>query len=77
MLQSYSAQLQGNQIVWIDAAPAPLSQPRRILVVLDDAVDGASSQSVGDVLRHARGALGHASRETVLAQLAQLRQQWE
>ncbi len=77
MLHSYPAQLQGNQIVWSDAAPQALTQPRPVLVVLEEPIRETPRISVADVMRRARGSLGHASREDVLAELAQFRQDWE
>lgn len=76
MLHSFEAQLQGNQITWLGVSPAPLSTPRRVVVVLDDAVPQSSTGSVADILRRAKGALGQGQRETVLAALEQSREAW-
>ncbi|MBK7002036.1 MAG: hypothetical protein IPH35_19365 [Rhodoferax sp.] len=77
MLHSYTAQLHGNQLVWLDAAPPLLAEPRPVVVVLEEPTTDALPLSVASVLLRARGALGHASREAVLAELAQSRQDWE
>lgn len=77
MLQSYQAQLQGNQVVWLGAAPPPLAKPRRVLVVMDESATDTQPLSLTEVLARARGSLGHASREAVLADLIQSRQAWE
>lgn len=76
MLHSFEAQLQGNQITWLGASPQPVSTPRRVVVVLDDAVPQPAPDSVADVLRRAKGALGQNQREAVLAALEQSRQAW-
>ncbi|MDP2680133.1 MAG: hypothetical protein Q8O85_15630 [Rhodoferax sp.] len=77
MLQSYQAQLQGNQVVWLGAAPPPLAKPRRVVVVMDEAINDNQSLSLTEILARARGSLGHASREAVLAELTQSRQAWD
>jgi len=73
MLQSYQAQLQGNQVVWLGAAPPPLAQPRRVVVVMDESANDTQPLSLTEILARARGSLGHASREAVLTELAQSR----
>ena len=35
MLQSYSAEINGSQLVWLDAPPSPLMH-RRVLVVVEE-----------------------------------------
>jgi len=77
MLQSYQAQLQGNQVVWLGAAPPPLAQPRRVVVVMDESANDTQPLSLTEILARARGSLGHASREAVLNELAQSRQAWD
>ena len=37
MLQSYSAELQGNQLRWLDAAPPHFLPPQKVLVVMESA----------------------------------------
>lgn len=76
MLQSYPAQLQGNQIVWLDTAPPDVAKPRQVVVVLDAAPVVAQPMSISEILLQAKGALGHASRETVLNELAASRLEW-
>jgi len=77
MLQSYQAQLQGNQVVWLGAAPPPLAQPRRVVVVMDESANDTQPLSLTEILARARGSLGNASREAVLTALAQSRQAWD
>ncbi len=77
MLHSYEAELQGNQVIWLGAAPPPRGQPRRVVVVLEDPTDDAAPSSLADILRNARGSLGRGNREAVLAELAQSRKDWE
>jgi hypothetical protein len=77
MLHSYEAHLQGNQVIWLGTGPPPQSNPRRVLVVLDEQPADAASPTLTDILRRARGALGHGKREAILAELAKFRQEWE
>ena len=77
MLHSYEAQLQGNQVIWLGAVPPPMTQPRRVLVVLEEPAEQRPSNSLADILQRARGSLGKGNRESVLAELAQSRQEWE
>ena len=77
MLHSFDAQLQGNQVIWLGACPPPMTEPRRIVVVLDDAQPEVNSDALSKILNSAKGALGKRQRETVLAELAQSRDEWE
>jgi len=77
MLRSFDAQLQGNQVIWMGASPPPMSEPRRIVVVLDDAVTDAESTTLTDIFNRARGSLGKGKREAILAELSQSRDEWE
>lgn len=77
MLHSFDAQLQGNQIIWLGACPPPRTEPRRIVVVLDDAQPEVKSDALTEIFNRARGSLGKGQRETVLAKLAQSRVEWE
>lgn len=77
MLHSYEAQLQGDHILWLGAPPPTQEQPRRVLVVLEDQTDISRNIGVADILQRARGALGHADRDAVLAELARSRDEWE
>lgn len=76
MLHSFEAQLQGNQITWLGASPPAVAMPRRVVVVLDDAVQQPAPDTVADILRRAKGAMGQHPREAVLAALEQSRQSW-
>jgi hypothetical protein len=77
MLHSYEAQLQGNQVTWLGIPPPSRVQPRRVVVVLDEPLSEASPTTIADILQRARGSLGKGNRETVLAELAISRQEWE
>jgi len=77
MLHSFDAQLQGNQIIWLGACPPPMAEPRRIVVVLDDAVPQVKSVALTEIFNRAKGSLGKGKRETVLAELAKSRDEWE
>lgn len=77
MLHSFDAQLQGNQVIWLGACPPPMTEPRRIVVVLDDAQPEVKSAALTEIFNRARGSLGKGQRETVLAKLAQSRDEWE
>jgi hypothetical protein len=77
MLHSFDAQLQGNQIIWLGASPPPMAAPRRIVVVLDDAAPEVKTDSLTAILQRAKGSLGRAKREAVLAELAKSRDEWE
>lgn len=78
MLQSYPAQLQGNQLIWLENAPEFGPEPLQVLVVLDGrAGTNPQRSSVGALMGRARGSLGHKSREQVLADLERSRQDWE
>lgn len=77
MLHSYEAQLDGSHVTWLGVPPPSIAQVRHVVVVLDDPVNEAPQNSIAEVLQRARGALGRSSREAVLAQLAQSRQEWE
>jgi hypothetical protein len=77
MLQTYQAELNGSQLIWIDQPPAPVMH-RRVVVVVEDAPASAAvpaSDKVQAFLR-ARGCMGRASREQVLAGLNALREDW-
>ena len=78
MLQSYSAQLQGNQLIWLGNAPAIGPGPTQVLVVLNGGTSTSPQHSsVGTLMSRARGSLGCKSREEVLAELERSRQDWE
>lgn len=54
-----------------------MAAPRRIVVVLDDAAPEIKADSLTAILQRARGSLGRAKREAVLAELAKSRDEWE
>jgi hypothetical protein len=76
MLHSYQAELNGSQLIWIDQPPAPLAHQRVVVVVeaLADGAQPAAQRMQG--FRTARGCMGRASREQVLAGLNSLREDW-
>lgn len=77
MLHSFDAQLQGNQIIWLGACPPPMTEPRRIVVVLDDAASEMQPDALTKIFDRAKGSLGKRDRAIVLAELAQSRDEWE
>jgi len=77
MLHSFDAQLQGNQVIWLGACPPPNAQPRRVVVVLDDTTDDVKPSALTEIFNRARGAMGNATRDAVLAELARSRAEWE
>lgn len=78
MLHSYQAELNGSQLIWIDQPPQPLAHQRVVVVVetVNPPAPQAKPTRVEGFLR-ARGCMGHASREQVLAGLDSLREDWE
>lgn len=77
MLQSYSAQLQGNQLIWLGNAPEFGPEPLQVLVVLEGSSTSVQRSSLGALMNRAQGSMGHQSREQVLADLTLSRQDWE
>jgi hypothetical protein len=77
MLHSYQAELNGSQLIWIDQPPAPLLHQRVVVVVEAQASDGTPAAARVQGFRKARGCMGRASREQVLAGLDSLREDWE
>lgn len=76
MLQSYQAELNGSLLIWIDQPPTPLAHQRVVVVVEGKALDTQpAAQRIHD-FRSARGCMGRASREQVLAGLNSLREDW-
>jgi hypothetical protein len=76
MLHSYQAELNGSQLIWIDAPPAPLMHKRVVVVVeAQEAKAEPADDRVQGFLK-ARGCMGRASREQVLAGLDTLREDW-
>ncbi|MES2945865.1 MAG: hypothetical protein V4772_23605 [Pseudomonadota bacterium] len=81
MLQTYQAELNGSQLIWIDQPPVPLTR-RRVVVVVEDvtspSADAASAVTADRVraFANARGCMGRAGRDEILAGLAALREDW-
>jgi hypothetical protein len=80
MLHSYKAQLEGSQLIWVGPPPA-LAQRHDVIVVIDsNALSVAAENAPSDaysLFDQLSGALGHATREEVDAQLAALRAEWD
>lgn len=77
MLQSYEAQLRGNQVTWLGPPPSGLDQVQHVLVVLEEPAPANTPGTASEVLRRARGSLATGDRESVLSTLAQMRQEWD
>jgi hypothetical protein len=79
MLQSYEAQLRGNQVTWLGSPPSGLDQIQHVLVVLEAPATAPTTprRTASEVLQRARGSLAAGDRESVLATLAQMRQEWD
>jgi len=77
MLQSYLANLQGNQVIWLGATPPPQALAQRIVVVLEDQPHAHTSPDLTAILHRARGCLGKGQREAVLAELHRCRDEWD
>lgn len=76
MLHSYQAELNGSQLIWIDQPPAPLAHQRVVVVVEAQTLDAAPAAQRVQGFRLARGCMGRANREQVLAGLDGLREDW-
>lgn len=79
MLNSYQAEINGSQLIWIDQPPKPVAH-RRVLVVMDDLASTAGKSTPADALSafmQAQGCMGKASREQIDAQLAAMRSEWD
>lgn len=77
MLQSYSARLMGNQLVWLGAEPALGSEPRQVMVIMDATPMQPPVTEVQIKMNKACGSLGNQSRDAILAELERSRQDWE
>jgi hypothetical protein len=77
MLHSYQAELNGSQLIWIDQPPAPLLHQRVVVVIEAQALDATPVDARVQGFRKARGCMGRASREQVLAGLTSLREDWD
>ena len=79
MLQTYQAQVNGSQLIWIDQPPAPLAH-ERVLIVVERANPVAASQPAQNdaygIFMSSEGCLGRASRAETDAQLAGMRAEW-
>jgi hypothetical protein len=79
MLQTYQAELNGSQLIWLDEPPHAVTRERVLVVMERPALDGQDKAAVDHVraFEQARGCLGSARREGVLQQLEQLRGDWD
>jgi hypothetical protein len=77
MLQTYHAEITGTHLEWLGPAPKhPLRQ--RAVVVFDAPVQQAAPKPAAvSGYRAARGSLGKASRESILAELSAMRDEWQ
>ena len=80
MLQIYKAQLEGSQLIWMDQPPE-LAQRHEVIVVVDTNALAPSAQNAPSdaysLFEQLSGALVHASRADVDAQLASMRAEWD
>jgi hypothetical protein len=79
MLQTYQAELNGSQLIWLGESPATQA-PERVLVVMErPALAGVPSSGAdhSKAFMQARGCMGSARREDVLSKLEQLRSDWD
>jgi hypothetical protein len=75
MLQTYQAELNGSQLIWLDEPPHALTRERVLVVMERPALDGQAKASVdySQAFLQAQGCLGSSRRVDVLKQLEQLR----
>jgi hypothetical protein len=85
MLQTYHAEITGTQLQWLDTPPASVNR-QRVLIVFDTAFEAeTSAKHVNSVLpassvsafKAARGSLTGLTRESVLADIAASRKDWD
>lgn len=80
MLHSYQAQLNGSQLIWIDQPPMALLHQRVLIVVEDVREPSPIAKPVTDPVQsflNARGCMGQATRQDVLAGLENMRDDWK
>ena len=79
MLNSYQAEINGSQLIWIDQPPKPVEH-RRVLVVMEDVssapVKNPQANAAYSAFMQAQGCLGKASRDQIDTQLAAMRSEW-
>lgn len=79
MLQTYQAQVNGSQLIWIDQPPAPLAY-ERVLIVVERANPNITmhpgQSDAYSAFMSSEGCLGKASRADIDAQLADMRAEW-
>jgi hypothetical protein len=80
MLNSYQAEINGSQLIWIDQPPKPV-ELRRVLVMMKDISSAPAknppTNSAHSAFMRAQGCLGKASREQIDAQLSSMRSEWD
>ncbi len=77
MVSSFDAQLQGNQLILPGARPPLMTEPRRVVLVFDDAPLEVKSNVLTEIFNRAKGSKGKGEQETVLADLAKFRDEWD
>ncbi len=79
MLQTFQAELNGSQLIWLDEPPQPLTRERVLVVMERPALDGQARVAVdySQAFLQARGCMGSSRREDLLKQLEQLRSDWD
>jgi hypothetical protein len=76
MLHSFQAQVNDSQLIWIDQPPMTLLHQRVLVVVEDVREPAVVAKPVVDPVQSflsARGCMGQATRQQVLAELAAMR----
>ncbi|MBK9987390.1 MAG: hypothetical protein IPP21_10730, partial [Betaproteobacteria bacterium] len=48
-MRSYEAELQGNQVIWLGAAPPAIAQARRVVVVLEDSTEEQAPSALAQI----------------------------
>lgn len=79
MLNSYQAELNGSNLIWIDQPPKP-TEHRRVLVVMEETeppLAKTASVDAYSAFMRAQGCLGKATREEIDAHLAAMRSEWD
>jgi hypothetical protein len=79
MLQTYQAELNGSQLIWLDEPPQSPTRERVLVVMERPALVGQirAAADHSQAFLQARGCLGSLRREDVLKQLDQLRSDWD
>lgn len=79
MMQTYQAELNGSQLIWLEEPPT-IQTRKRVWVVLERPERDDVNQGVVDYSKafvQARGCMGSIGRQDALRQLEQLRSDWD